>query len=88
MSKQDNPSHPSPDPELMLATLMFLMTQYAADQDERLVLAIRSHLAHLKSFPSGLSPMLQKNLAQIQQKWDRLDLTRTTFLMSADATLQ
>ena len=57
------------DFDLMLSTVMYLMTQYASDPDPRLAHAICAHISGLLDNYPELSDAFRKNLKSLRAKW-------------------
>lgn len=73
MADEEPTTGATPSPELLIASVLHLMSHYLADIDNagagaNLSLAIERHFQALSAMP-GLSPVLRGTCAQLAQHW-------------------
>jgi hypothetical protein len=68
-----NHSDMKPQPEdsdIIVASLLFLLTRYTIEQDARVGKAIIEHLALLETHPKTFQPNLVSTCKRLQRHWD------------------
>lgn len=76
MTEEEQSSHATPTPELLIASVLHLMSHYLADIENagsgvNLSVAIERHFQALSAMP-GLPPVLRSTCSQLSQQWGPL----------------
>lgn len=62
-----------PEPQVVLASLLSLMTSFVRTGCPRMAVLIRRQLAYLQSFPESMMPASLKTIARrLEDDWDRI----------------
>lgn len=75
MTEEEQSIHATPRPELLIASVLHLMSHYLADIENaetgNLSVAIERHFQALSAMP-GLPPVLRSTCSQLSQQWGPL----------------
>jgi hypothetical protein len=82
MADDDRPTATTPTPEMLIASVLHLMSHYLADIDNagtgaNLSVAIERHFQALSNMP-GVPPVLRGTCSQLSQQWGPLVASAST----------
>ncbi|MEM8845235.1 MAG: hypothetical protein AAGB35_09350 [Pseudomonadota bacterium] len=60
---------PNPELDTLIASLFYLMTRYAMNNDPQLIEAITKHLQMVQNHPDANSSILNKTCQRLEKSW-------------------